>query len=160
MVVNLKKRIESGPLSTLFVCLAFCGAAVGCNDSAATESLDFVDASLASFGCEQECSLQILSPCTCGTDDPCGWQNDNTCDRKCLFNDIVTEMFDDAQDCPGLCDGACESGYYTPCSCAAADPCGWANDGDCDIFCTEDNRVDVMFNDSYDCPDVWRDGGI
>ena len=131
-----------------------------CKDEASSDVIEFTDASLASFGCEAECDLQLLSPCTCGPDDPCGWQNDGFCDRKCLFNGIVENMFDDQEDCPGLCEGACEGGFYTECTCAVEDPCGWAGDDDCDLQCIEDNKVEIMFDDRADCPVDDDDAGV
>jgi hypothetical protein len=65
-------------------------------------------------------------------------------------------MFDDAKDCPGPCDGACEAGFYTACTCDIDDPCGWAEDASCDADCTETGVTAVMFDDSADCMDGGR----
>ena len=133
--------------------------ACACKSSDSDETAEFADASLSDFGCEQECALQFLSPCTCGLSDPCGWQNDGICDRKCVFNGVVGVMFDDALDCPGPCEGACEAGFYTNCSCAADDPCGWAEDEDCDRECLDNHIVTAMFDDTVDCPNFPMDAG-
>jgi hypothetical protein len=37
--------------------------------------------------------------CTCGTGDPCGWADNDTCDEACIEDGIVGEMFDDHLDC-------------------------------------------------------------
>jgi hypothetical protein len=105
-------------------------------------------------GCGQECELQLLSPCTCGVDDPCGWNDDGLCDRDCLFENIVEVMFDDAKDCPGLCEGACAGGFYTACSCGTDDPCDWTEDALCDVDCLNNGAVNAMFDDSADCADA------
>lgn len=135
-------------------------SASGCKDKDSdtkdsdTKDSQIYDASLDAFGCEQECALEKYSACTCGTDDPCGWRADGTCDRKCLFSGIVETMFDDSEDCPGKCDGACTAGLYSACSCGEDDPCGWAGDGYCDISCIDDAHTSVMFDDSADCADA------
>ena len=44
----------------------------------------------------------------------------------------------------------CAGEYYAPCTCAASDPCGWADDGICDATeCADD--IGVSFPDSQDC---------
>jgi hypothetical protein len=124
-----------------------CGNSTGVSSSVENTSSD-------EGACGQECALELLTPCTCGVDDPCGFRNDGFCDRDCLFKNIVDSMFDDAKDCPGLCDGACEAGFYTACTCGADDPCDWTKDGSCDRACLENGTIAVMFDDSADCADA------
>ena len=50
------------------------------------------------------------------------------------------------------CGGNCTTGVLTECTCDPSDPCGWRRDGFCDIECWTTGVVDVMFNDSEDCP--------
>ncbi|HOI10385.1 MAG TPA: hypothetical protein PK313_07895, partial [Myxococcota bacterium] len=59
-------------------------------------------------------------------------------------------------DCAYDCDDAaavaqqCEGGSYTPCTCAASDPCAWAGDDYCDAACAE-AFPDDHFDDPVDC---------
>lgn len=48
------------------------------------------------------------------------------------------------------CGGSCDLGYYDGCTCSAADPCGWSNDGYCDDACDEVSPTD-RFEDGLDC---------
>jgi hypothetical protein len=43
---------------------------------------------------------------------------------------------------------------YTAETCGPADPCGWSADGYCDSYCVEGWVVDLMFDDSSDCPGI------
>lgn len=59
---------------------------------------------------------------------------------------------------------ACEAGAFTPCTCAAADPCAWVGDGYCDVeSCNEyypdqqnfdDTAEDCGSNADQDCTDT------
>ncbi len=109
------------------------------------------DASDLAARCDGDCALLLQSPCTCGSDDPCGWADDGFCDRSCLFQGIVSAMFDDSADCPGPCEGACKGGFYTVCTCDVDDPCAWSEDASCDVACVENGVVDEMFDDDVDC---------
>lgn len=51
---------------------------------------------------------------------------------------------------PPVCGGACDSGTYTACTCGDDDPCGWAQDGMCDSYCSMTFPAD-HFDDSLDC---------
>lgn len=43
----------------------------------------------------------------------------------------------------------CNTLMYTPATCAAADPCGWVNDGYCDDLCQDVTAL--PFDDTADC---------
>ncbi len=43
----------------------------------------------------------------------------------------------------------CDQQAYTNCTCASADPCGWAGDAYCDEYCM--NEYDDHFDDTGDC---------
>ncbi len=49
-----------------------------------------------------------------------------------------------------LVTGQCEDMAYTPCTCAAANPCGWQGDGYCDAACAQYFPED-HFDDTADC---------
>ncbi len=50
----------------------------------------------------------------------------------------------------GACDGACQDNVYDACTCGAADPCGWKNDGFCDAQCATSFPAS-HFADDADC---------
>ena len=54
------------------------------------------------------------------------------------------------KDCESACNGACGDMTYNACTCAADDPCGWAQDGYCDATCAE--QYPDSFDDGNDCP--------
>ena len=96
--------------------------------------------------CSGECIAGQYTECTCGADDPCGWQTDGYCDNTC--GKIVPEgRFDDGQDC---CEAQCAAGEYTTCTCRAEDPCRWREDGNCDAHCA-DILAGEAFDDNADC---------
>lgn len=47
--------------------------------------------------CAGECSANTYTSCTCGSTDPCGWSNNNSCDSAC--KSVVPSPFDDSGDC-------------------------------------------------------------
>ena len=104
--------------------------------------------------CGGLCDLEIYSPCTCDVDDPCGWAGDEACDALCYTLDGLDNMFDDSADCTGTCDGHCEVGLHSACTCGVDDPCGWKEDGYCDSPCLEIEGLDDVFDDSVDCGEV------
>lgn len=109
--------------------------------------------------CANECTQNMLAPCSCAASDPCGWRNDGMCDDRCAqFN---ATPFDDSEDCEGstsnpppppgqntACNGACLTASYNACTCGSADPCGWSGDGFCDASCAQ---YETHFDDSQDC---------
>jgi hypothetical protein len=115
-----------------------------------TGSPDPVD---AGNPCDGGCAAGRWSECTCASSDPCGWAGDGLCQGYCIELGIVTEMFDDNDDCEGPCTGLCARGVYVPCTCGVDDPCGWAGDGRCDEICVEGGFVEEMFDDGDDCAD-------
>ncbi|MFH1808083.1 MAG: hypothetical protein ABIJ09_05025, partial [Pseudomonadota bacterium] len=54
---------------------------------------------------------------------------------------------------PTDCPSDCSNMYYTACSCSAADPCGWSNDGYCDLDPPSQSCAIYSnhFDDSQDC---------
>jgi len=103
------------------------------------------------------CDLETGS-CTC---DPIGVAyhcyttvgeafNPTTC--KCLDTDQLDP------DGGEPCDGECAQGYYTECTCAPADPCGWAGDGVCDLRMGEEElrcaQFDPRLDDREDCGSI------
>ncbi|MFT7578485.1 MAG: hypothetical protein ACI9MR_000143 [Myxococcota bacterium] len=102
--------------------------------------------------CTAECEAGTYTACTCGPANPCGWAVDGECDfggaESCTQ---FSPTFDDGTDCEAACTPDCE-GDYSACNCAAADPCGWGNDGTCDAdgpdTCTD---FQPSFDDSADC---------
>ncbi len=61
--------------------------------------------------------------------------------------DSDSDSDSDADPCNGDC--TLGGGQYNECTCDAADPCGWSNDGVCDEAC--EDIVDEAFDDSEDC---------
>jgi hypothetical protein len=104
------------------------------------------------YACDGECNPAdpIYSECTCGVEDPCGWIEDGECDERCISDHVVTEMFDDFEDCTD-CQGQCESVVYSPCTCNTFDPCGWGGNGFCDSYCFVYTQLGEIFDDSEDC---------
>ncbi len=99
------------------------------------------------------CTAGTHNACTCGLADPCGWANDGFCDSQC---NTFTSHFDDGYDCQDCSVTAtvqsyCSSYVKNACTCAAADPCNWENDGYCDhIGC---QVFANHFEDTEDCLD-------
>lgn len=53
--------------------------------------------------CAGECANDKLSPCTCSSDDPCGWASDGVCESSiCVHFGYVTRSYDDGSDCEGV----------------------------------------------------------
>jgi len=52
------------------------------------------------------------------------------------------------------CSDDCMNFYYTACSCSPADPCGWSDDGYCDLLPPDESCAvfPSHFDDSWDCP--------
>ena len=53
---------------------------------------------------------------------------------------------------PRPCNGACDRREYTACSCSEADPCGWLDDGTCDLDACLEWDIPI-FHDNADCDD-------
>jgi hypothetical protein len=51
------------------------------------------------------------------------------------------------------CEGSCKDQVHDECTCDPSDPCGWSNDGRCDVPDCE-GVVDEMYDDSQDCVDL------
>lgn len=100
--------------------------------------------------CGGACDAGLYTPCTCDSDDPCGWSEDGVCDSYCSMNYPV-DHFDDFPDCAAACSADCQAGTYSACSCSSADPCNWQGDNVCDAVCASNFPSDY-FNDSADCP--------
>lgn len=97
-----------------------------------------------------QCNDLVYTECTCAYDDPCNWSGDGACDDACA--DFNANPFDDSVDCGGVCSNQateCSEGQYTECTCGADDPCGWVNDGYCDIACEQ--VTGNAFDDTSDC---------
>jgi hypothetical protein len=97
----------------------------------------------------------------CFCDEDAGAWDSLTCGEVCTYYGMAGDQCipgDDGPtcDCSYDCTDAvgvaaqCENASYTPCTCAAADPCQWAGDDYCDIACAEVNPEDY-FDDSGDC---------
>ncbi len=80
-------------------------------------------------------------------------------------DDEDDDINDDADDDVTDCDGDCQGGYLSECTCDPSDPCGWIDDGHCDYNNCMDN-FDFSFDDrESDCggvdddvpDDVWVD---
>lgn len=57
--------------------------------------------------------------------------------------------------CEWSCDdaaGQCAEGYYTNCTCGAADPCQWQANGQCNEFCAIEYPADHFEDPPADCP--------
>jgi len=120
-----------------YYCLFFIGTA-------------FDDGSDCSDPCAGDCALLNFTACSCDPADPCGWVGDGTCEAPFCM-DAVGFSFDDAEDCPGACDGYCAVHGYTTCTCDPADPCGWADNDFCEQYYCE-QAVGFSFTDT-DCTD-------
>jgi hypothetical protein len=61
----------------------------------------------SSWACDGACDPEDAkyNACTCGTDDPCGWINDQYCDDYCTES-FPENHFDDSNDCPECGNGA------------------------------------------------------
>lgn len=118
----------------------------GATDRAAPDS-----ATVVTPGCSGECSATRATLCTCHVSDPCNWINDGYCDTQ-YCQAVTSNPFDDSIDCnaANVCAGACQQAQYTTCSCGAADPCNWADDGTCDANCAQVLATGA-FDDSADC---------
>jgi|GEM_PF-5924584 len=117
-----------------------CACPVDCNDAPAVQSV---------------CDAGIYDECTCSAADPCTWKDDGSCDIMCKVS-FSSDYLDDTTDCSGDCtnatevQAACDNFAYIDCTCAAADPCGWKDDGYCDDICEMGFPSD-FFDDSVDC---------
>jgi hypothetical protein len=109
--------------------------------------------------CGGDCAALSYTECSCDPLDPCDWAGDGFCDGYCLEGGVVSAMFDDVADCHGACGGLCAESqwttFYVACTCAADDPCEWADNGVCDDACLTGGVVEEMFDDGADC-----DGGV
>jgi hypothetical protein len=47
--------------------------------------------------CDGDCDARRYTTCSCGTDDPCGWAGNGTCDDAC--GGVAGADFDDSADC-------------------------------------------------------------
>ena len=104
--------------------------------------------------CAGSCGRGRFDACTCAPDDPCGWVGDGYCDENTCAGILPGGYFDDSADCQGAtaaCDGDCAAMRYTTCTCGSSDPCGWANDGDCDEDACAQVSAGGYFDDSADC---------
>jgi len=101
-------------------------------------------------GCQDDCVVERYTECSCAAADPCGWANDGLCDDYCA-NTFPGDYFDDTADCSGgpTCGTECTDLVYTACTCGVADPCGWAGDGACDDYCSD--NFGSYFDDTADC---------
>lgn len=89
---------------------------------------------LVPFDCDGYCQGTGAMSGVCHTFTTPGYERDSCmCDYDCaLPNDH------------------CDKGYYTNCSCGAADPCGWKDDSYCNEFCEIEYPAD-FFDDTLDC---------
>ncbi len=83
--------------------------------------------------------------------------NIDSCDYDrflgCIDNGDEGGPEDNGIDGTNPCAGECSDIMYTACTCAASDPCNWANDDYCDQdLCAEVVGMDA-FDDSADCSD-------
>lgn len=103
-------------------------------------------------GCINECVMEgdIAAEAACIA-------NIDSCDYDRLF-DCIDDGGEDGPDGgdgfgSGSCGGECSAIMYTACTCAASDPCNWANDD----YCDQDLCAEVVgmgaFDDSADCSD-------
>jgi hypothetical protein len=102
------------------------------------------------------CEAQSYTRCTCAAADPCGWTGDGYCDHSYCAWLSPSDHLEDAADCQPDCSdlanvlGACGQGRANRCTCAASDPCRWADDGYCDLACVL-GFSDDQFDDTRDC---------
>jgi len=104
------------------------------------------------------------NPCNCGND---GNQALTDCEAYCTDQGAVVKAdqrcaaffgmaFCNCQDwtCgdPGQVQKQCEAAVYTPCTCAAADPCLWIGDGSCDS-----QSCNSLYPDQPNLDDVAQD---
>ncbi|MBI5486840.1 MAG: hypothetical protein HY905_05880 [Deltaproteobacteria bacterium] len=103
--------------------------------------------------CDGACTEGALDACTCGTDDPCGWSGNGTCEHAdCEAAVPGGTVFADSVDCAVMaCDGACTASAHDACTCGLDDPCGWAGDGFCDGDPCEAVLPGAHFDDLTDC---------
>lgn len=110
--------------------------------------------------CDGQCGLGQYTECTCGPDDPCGWSSDGYCDETSCAVVRPSGYFADPADCEvqeGTCNGECDTGQYTECTCGADDPCGWAGNGTCDQQACNGVSTGTHFDDSADCSTTTQD---
>jgi len=92
-----------------------------CGDVATGDGSTGDSGSTSSFACDGACDPEDAkyNACTCGSDDPCGWINDQYCDDYCVES-FPNNYFDDANDCPECGNGAvhgdeeCDTAGETP----------------------------------------------
>lgn len=65
---------------------------------------DSADCTGAGGTCSGDCASRRYSRCTCGTDDPCGWANDGSCDQWAC-TEATDSVFDDSADCGSVVSG-------------------------------------------------------
>jgi len=98
------------------------------------------------------CYRGIRNKCTCAATDPCGWQDNGICETACQ---TIAPHYDDSADCLDCSNSyqvqnACWSGIKNRCTCGVTDPCGWKNNGLCELACT---AFVSRYDDSADCTD-------
>ena len=78
-----------------------------CGDVATGDGSTGDSGSTSSFACEGACDPEDpkYNACTCGSDDPCGWINDQYCDDYCAET-FPENFFEDDADCPECGNGA------------------------------------------------------
>jgi hypothetical protein len=103
-------------------------------DTAGLCLCDEATRALAPFDCDDYCVGDGALSGTCHTFTTPGYERDSCmCDYDCAVPNTQ-----------------CEDGYYTNCTCGAADPCGWQGDDYCNDFC-EIEYPDDFFDDTADC---------
>ncbi|MBP7126523.1 hypothetical protein KBD49_09190 [Myxococcota bacterium] len=107
-----------------------------------------------------QCMPDGLTICYCNPDSG-NWEP-HACGEVCTANGMVGTACvlgqegrytcDCSFDCgqPDLVATQCDQLYYTPCTCASADPCGWIGDDFCDADCATSFPED-HFVDTADC---------
>jgi len=104
------------------------------------------------------CLADGLTICYCGEENT--WAP-YVCADVCLGARMVGDQCGEVEGSPNcMCEfdctnteltaGQCEDMSYTPCTCAAADPCSWVGDGYCDNFCQRQYPED-FFQETADC---------
>ncbi len=99
-----------------------------------------------------------LDPPSCGdadtdtdtdTDADADTDTDTDADTDADADADADSDTDTDTDSDSDCGGDCSRGYYTPCTCGVADPCGWRVDGFCDRLC--ELTGNSVFEDAADC---------
>jgi len=118
--------------------------------------------------CEEDTDCQSEHICRAVLDGPsrclsvCGWgEGDTSCDEGSFCHVAPGEagFCVEETDCAEAhVAAACAAGWRDGCTCAAADPCDWADDARCDHFCVAafpDDHLDESWD--CDCDAAWRD---